>query len=302
MRVVILGGTGLIGRNLSASLATAGHEVVVLSRDPERHRNLPAGVRAERWDGRTADGWEEQADGAGAIVNLTGENLSGGRWTEARKQRLRSSRLDPGTAVVQAVAQAKVKPGVVLQASAIGYYGSRGGQTIDETTPPGGDFLARLCQDWEASTVPVEAMGVRRVVIRSAPVLARGEGILRLMQLPFYFFVGGPVAGGQQWLSWIHVADEVGAIRFLLENPAARGAFNLAAPDPVPNARFERALGAAMRRPAWFPTPGFVVRLAFGEMAELVLGSQRVLPTRLLELGYAFQYHQPEAALRELLR
>ena len=302
MRAVILGGTGMIGRHLSADLVAAGHEVVVLSRDPTRHPNLPTGVHAERWDGRTSAGWERLADGAGAIVNLTGESLSGGRWTEARKRRLRSSRLEPGAAVVQAVAQAREKPGVVVQASGINYYGSRGDELTDEATPPGDDFLARLCRDWEASTAPVEAMGVRRVIIRSAPVLARGEGILRLMKLPFYFFVGGPVAGGRQWLSWIHIADEVGAISFLIENEAARGPFNLSAPEPVTNARFERALGAAMRRPAWFPTPAFLLRLVFGEMAGLVLGSQRVLPIRLQDLGYRFRFREPEAALLDVVR
>ncbi len=273
MRIVIAGGGGLLGRILSAPLAAEGHEVVVLSRSPGRIRGLPPGARAEAWDGRTATGWAPLVDGAGAVVNLTGENLAGGRWTEARKRRLRASRIEPGLALAQAIEQAREKPRVLLQASAIGYYGPRGEAVIDESTPAGSDFLARLCQDWEATTEPVEGMGVRRVVVRSAPVLAKNAVMLRLMSLPFYFFVGGPVAGGRHWFSWIHHADESGAMRFLLANETAHGPFNLAAPEPVRNASFARALGAALHRPSWFPTPGFLVRLVFGEMAEMVLGS-----------------------------
>jgi uncharacterized protein len=302
MRVVIAGGSGLLGRALSGPLAAEGHEVIVLSRHPARVRGLPPGARAEPWDGRTVAGWGSLVDGAWAVVNLTGENLAGGRWTAARQRRLRASRVDPGLAIRQAIERAQVKPRVLLQASAIGYYGSRGEAVVDESTPAGDDLLAGLCRDWEATTAPVEALGVRRVVVRSAPVLAKNATILRLMSLPFYFYVGGPVAGGQRWFSWIHHADESGAMRFLLANEAAGGAFNLAAPEPVRNARFERALGAVLHRPSWFPTPGFLVRLVFGEMADLVLSSQRVVPGRLQELGFTFRFAEPEPALRDVLR
>ncbi|MHB1134712.1 MAG: TIGR01777 family oxidoreductase [Chloroflexota bacterium] len=302
MRVIIAGGSGFIGRPLTAELAGAGHEVIVLSRDPTRRGGLPAGARTVRWDGRTAEGWGELADGAGAIVNLTGENLSSGPWSPARRRRFRASRTDPGTAIVQAVSQATVKPGVVVQSSGSGYYGDRGDAPVDESTPPGRDFVARLCLEWEAATAPVESLGVRRIVARTSPVLGPGSIILRRMRLPYKFFVGGPVAGGRQWFTWIDLADQVAALRFLLENEAASGAFNLGSPNPLTNAELARLMGKVLGRPAWFPTPGFLVRLVFGEMSVLVLTGQRIVPRRLTELGFTFRHAEPEASLREALR
>ncbi len=301
MRVLVTGGTGLIGRALGSSLAADGHEVIALSRSPERVAGLPAGMRAERWDGRSAAGWGPLADGADAIVNLAGENLAGGRWTAARKRRLRDSRLHAGRAVVQAVEQAARKPRVVVQASGIGYSGHRGDEDVTESTAPGSDFLARLAVEWESSTTPVEALGVRRVVIRSAVVLSKAGGILPLILLPHRFFVGGRLGSGRQWLPWIHIADEVGAIRFLIQEEAARGVYNLVAPHPVTNADFERILGRVLHRPAWFPTPALALRLVLGEMSQMVLEGQRGIPRRLVDLGYTFRYRGLEEALRNLL-
>ncbi len=302
MRVLITGGTGLIGRALAANLAGDGHEVIVLSRDPERHLDLPPGVQAERWDGRTAAGWGPLADGVDAIVNLAGENIGAGRWTAERKERIRRSRLEAGRAVTEAVAAAGRKPRVVVQASAVGYYGPRGDEELSEEAPPGEDFLALLCVEWEASTSSVEAQGVRRVVIRSGLVFSTADGSLPRLLLPFRFFVGGPLGSGRQWYSWIHIADEVAAIRFLIANEAARGPFNLCAPNPLPNAELARVIGRVMGRPSFLPTPAFALRLAFGEMAAAVLTGQRVVPARLLQLGFGFRFPTAEAALRDLLQ
>lgn len=307
MRVVITGGTGLIGHALSASLASDGHKVIVLSRSPERATNLPDGVRVERWDARTADGWVQLADGADAIVNLAGANLAGGgflpsRWTDERKRVIRDSRVYAGQAVVEAVSQADQKPGVIIQASGIGYYGFRGDEWLAEDAAPGDDFLARLASDdWEPSTAPVEEMGVRRAIIRTAAVLDRDEGALPSAMLPFRLFVGGPIGSGKQWLSWIHLADEVAAIRFLIENAEARGPFNLSAPNPLTNADFGRVLGRVMGRPYYFPTPAFALKLAFGELSSVLLEGQRVLPQRLLDMGFTFRFPDAEDALRDLL-
>jgi uncharacterized protein (TIGR01777 family) len=307
MRVLITGGTGLIGRALSASLASDGAEVIVLSRSPERATNLPAGVRAERWDAHTAAGWVHLADGADAIVNLAGANLSGGgllprRWTAERKRAIRDSRLDAGRAVVQAVSQASRKPGVVVQSSGVGYYGFRGDELLDEDASPGDDFLARLARDdWEPSTAPVEEMGIRRVVIRTAAVLDKDEGALPSMMLPFRLFVGGALGSGNQGLSWIHRADEVAAIRFLIDNREARGAFNLSAPNPITNASFGRALGRVLGRPYYFPVPALAMKLAFGQVTSVLLEGQRAVPHRLLDLGFVFRFPDLEAALRNLL-
>ncbi len=302
MRIIITGGTGLIGRPLAAELAGAGHEVIVLSRNPARAAGLAPGVQVVKWDGRTADGWGQLADGAGAIVNLAGEGIADSRWNEARKRSIRESRVQAGQAVVQAVQAAQQKPQVVVQASAVGYYGPRGPEIIDESAPAGNDFLAQVCVDWEASTAPVEALGVRRAIARTGIVLSLAGGALPKMLLPFKFFAGGKIGSGQQGFPWIHLNDEVAALRFLLENPQASGPFNLAAPNPPTNAEFVKAIGEAMGRPSAIPAPAFALKLGFGEMSTVLLDGQRTAPRRLLDLGFQFRFTDPVVALRDLFR
>jgi hypothetical protein len=307
MRIIITGGTGLIGRALSAELAADGHEVIVLSRTPERAAGLAAGVRAERWDGRTGNGWAVLADGADAIVNLAGANISGEglfprRWTTERKSLIRESRLAAGRAVVDAVRQAGRKPGVVIQASGISVYGPRGDDPIAEDGPLGEDFLADFAaHEWEPATAPVEAMGVRRAVVRSGVQLSKTDGALRPMLLQFRLFAGGPIGSGRQWMSWMHPKDEARAIRFLIENPSATGPFNLVAPQAVTNVQLARTLGRVMRRPCWLPLPGSAMKAAFGEVADLLLKGQRAEPRRLLEMGFQFRFPELEGALRDVL-
>jgi uncharacterized protein (TIGR01777 family) len=300
MRVIITGGTGLIGRALAADLTKDGHETIVLSRRPERATGLPAGARVERWDARTAQGWGSLADGADALVNLTGENIAG-RWTASRKRRIRESRLNAGRTVVQVVELAGVKPRVVIQASGVGYYGPRGDEEIVEEESPGSDFLGQLAIEWEASTAPVERMDVRRAVIRSGAVLSTEGGAFPPMLLQSRLFLGGPLGSGRQWLPWIHMADEVRAIRFLIEDERAQGPFNLVAPNPLTSAEFNRVLGRVMRRPAFMPVPAFALRLLAGEMSTVLLDGQRAVPRRLLDLGFAFRFPNAEEALRDLL-
>jgi len=301
MRVLITGGSGLIGRALAADLACSDNEVIILSRRPERITGLPAGVRAERWDGRTTEGWHSLADGADAVVNLAGENISSGRWTDERKRAILQSRLNAGQTVVQAVKLAANKPGVVIQASGIGYYGPCGNEEITEETPSGHDFLAQLAVDWESSTAYLEALKVRRAIIRTGVVLSTEGGAFTRMLLPFRFFVGGRLGSGRQWFPWIHITDEVGAIRFLIENKAASGPFNLTAPFPLTNAKFSRLLGQRLRRPSLLPAPEFALRLLFGEMATVLLDGQRAIPKRLLQLGFTFQFPEAGPALTDLL-
>ncbi|GBD08093.1 Epimerase family protein [Candidatus Thermoflexus japonica] len=299
MRVLITGGTGFLGRALAGRLQEAGYEVIVLSRRPEQAR-LPPGVQVTRWDGRTATGWADLVDGAFALINLAGESI-GQRWTATVKQRLRESRLNAGRAVVEAIAAARTKPQVLLQASAVGYYGPRGDERLTEEDPPGNDFLARLAVDWEASTQPVEALGVRRVILRTGLVLERDGGALARLLPPFRLFAGGPLGNGRQGWSWIHRADWVEAVRFLMERPDARGPYNLTAPQPVSNAEFSRTLGRVLGRPSWLPVPALALRLIFGEGADFLLTGQFVLPRRLLEAGFTFQYPDLESALRAIL-
>lgn len=300
MRVLIIGGSGLIGRALATSMAP-DYEVIILGRQPERITGLPPRVRAERWDGHTIEGWYSLADGAGAIINLAGENISSGRWATERKRAIIQSRMNAGRAVVQAVRAAARKPRVVIQASGIGYYGPHDDEEVTEESPPGHDFLARLAADWESSTADVEALGVRRVVIRTGVVLSSEGGALPRMLLPFRFFAGGRLGSGWQWFPWIHIADEVGAIRFLIENEAASGPFNLTAPVPLTNGEFSRLLGQQLRRPAFMPAPAFVLRLLFGEMATALLDGQRAIPQHLLQMGFMFRFPDANSALRDLL-
>ncbi len=301
MRVLITGGSGLIGRALSANLARDGNEIIILSRQPERIVGLPMGVSARWWDSHTTEGWSSLVDGTDAIINLAGENISSGRWSDERKHAILKSRSSAGQAVVQAVRAAARKPRIVIQASGIGYYGPYGDEEITEETPPGHDFLAQLAANWESSTASLESLGVRRAIIRTGVVLSIEGGALPRMLLPFRFFAGGRLGSGRQWFPWIHIADEVGAIRFLIENETANGPFNLTAPVPLNNAEFSRLLGQQLRRPALMPIPAFALRLLFGEMATVLLDGQRAIPRRLVQLGFTFQFPEAELALRDLL-
>jgi uncharacterized protein (TIGR01777 family) len=302
VRVVIAGGTGLIGRALSTELAAEAdsHEVIVLSRAPERATDLPRGTQAVRWDARTVDGWASLVDGADAIVNLAGVSTLGW-WTAERKRRMRESRLNAGQALVEAVARARIKPRVLIQASGVGYYGFAGDTVLTEASAPGDDFSARLAVDWEASTAPVHDMGVRHVVTRSGLVFSRRGGAFPLMLLPFRFFLGGSMGSGKQWFPWIHIADEVRAMRFLIAEERAHGPHNLTAPDLLTHLELMRALGRAMRRPSLLRVPAFAVRLVLGQMSTLLLYGQRAVPRRLLDLGFEFRFPTADGALQDLL-
>jgi uncharacterized protein (TIGR01777 family) len=301
MRIIITGGSGLVGQALTESLTADKHEVTILSRHPERVKSLSAGVKVKKWDGRSAAGWGHLANGADAIVNLAGENIAAGRWTDERKQRIRESRVNAGRAVVEAVRAATNKPEVVIQASAVGYYGARGAEEVTEETSRGDDFLTQVCMDWEASTTPVEELSVRRVIFRTGVVLSPKDGAFPKMVLPFKLFAGGPLGNGRQYLPWIHLADEVAAIRFLIEQKTASGPFNLTAPTPLTNAEFGHVLGKVLKRPAFLPTPSLALQLIFGEMSKVLLDGQRALPERLQQMGFVFSFSEPEAAVADLL-
>jgi hypothetical protein len=300
-KIIITGGTGMLGRALTKAFTTTGDEVIILTRNLSQARRLPQGARAVEWDGKTGRSWFHELTHATAIINLAGETIGKPLWTAARKQRIRESRVNAGQAIVDALHCAGVKPPVLLQMSGVGYYGLHADEIIAEDGAAGSDFLASVCVDWENATAAAGKMGVRRIIARTGVVLSREGGALPLMALPFWFGVGGPIGNGQQYLPWIHVADVVKGMRFLIENDHASGVVNLCAPNPVTNKQFVRALGRALSRPAFLPAPGFALKLALGEMAELVLlGGQRVVPTRLTGLGYPFQFSDVEQALREL--
>lgn len=305
MRVIITGGTGMIGRALAADLVQHGHEVIVLSRSPQQTGGLPQGVRVEGWDAKSAAGWGHLADGAGAIINLAGENIGGNsflpdRWTPERKQRILSSRQNAGKAVVEAVTQAKIKPEVVIQMSGVDYYPYDNHKPMTEDSPGANTFLGNVVQEWEAATAPVETMGVRRCVLRTGVVLTKEGGVLPRLALPYQLFVGGRIGSGQQPLPWVALDDVIAAIRFMIETHNARGVYNLVAPEQVTNAQFGRVLGKVLGRPSLIPAPGFAFKLAFGEVADLVLEGRHVLPKRLQEAGFQFHYPTLESALRHI--
>jgi len=304
-RVIITGGSGFIGRALTRELLDAQYEVVWLSRNPATTRDVPAGVRVEKWDGRSAQGWSALAEGAFAIVNLAGESIGIPPlpWTNERKRRIRDSRVNASKAVVEAVRLAREKPRVIVQASAVGFYGARGDEVITEKNSAGHDFLADVAVAWEASSAEVETLGVRRVVTRFGLPLDKSGGVFPFLVMPFRFFVGGRIGSGRQVIAWIHLHDAVRAIRFLMEKDDARGAFNLTAPEPLTNAELGRVIARVLRRPFWLPVPAFALKLALGEMAELLLlNGQRVLPERLLRAGFKFQFPTAELALKDVLK
>jgi len=302
-RVIIAGAAGFIGRALCQALH-GDYEVVALSRDALR----ASGVIAEwatvlEWDARTAGTWARQAEGAHAIINLAGENLAAGRWTQARKASIVQSRTNSAGAIVDAVSGAKAKPEVVIQASAVGYYGSRGDKLLDEDSAAGSGFLADVCRRTESVAARIEQSGVRYVAVRSGLVLAREGGILPRFLMPYRFFLGGTLGSGRHWFSWISLEDEIRAIRFLLEKSSLNGVFNLTAPNPVTMRQFSQVLGQVLQKPAWTVVPAFALRLVFGQMAdETLLASQKTIPKRLREAGFTFKYPELRTALEAIIQ
>lgn len=304
MRVMIAGGSGLIGRVLTESLISDNHEVIVVSRYPEDVDHLPFGVKAIGWNARDLAEHMEDVD---AIVNFAGASIAGEslfkmRWTAKRKKQILESRLRAGRILSEAIQSAEHKPEVLIQSSAVGFYGPLKEEFVDEDHPVGKDYLANVCREWENSTRPVESLGVRRVIIRTGLVFTNRGGIFPLLRLPFSWFVGGYIGDGQQYLSWIHIDDVVHAVRFFIDNRQTQGIYNLSSPNPVKNMDFARMLGMAMRRPSRLPVPSFALRFALGEAATLALDGQRVFPKRLLEAGYIFKYAAFADALPSILR
>lgn len=291
MDILVTGGTGFIGRRLCAQLLAQGHAVTVLTRHPGR--NAVAGAHSVA---RLDDVGPVQA-----VVNLAGEPITQGRWTPARKQALLDSRLGTTRALLTWMEGLPERPQVLVSGSAIGYYGPRGDEVLDEAASPGHDFAAMLCRQWEAEAFKAEGLGVRTCVLRTGIVLDRDGGALARMLPPFRLGAGGPMGDGRQWMSWIHREDLMGLIVWLLEHDAARGAYNGTAPEALTNAAFARTLAAALHRPALITTPAFALKLAFGEMAGLLLTGQHVVPARALQDGYRFQFPALAQALHAIL-
>jgi uncharacterized protein (TIGR01777 family) len=295
MKVLIAGGSGFLGTTLKNSLLKANHDVFILTRRNSKD------VHEIQWDGKTPSGWGRLINEMDAVVNLTGVGLEHWPWTKRQKQRFVDSRVLPGLALVSAIQNAARRPRVFLQTSGVNRYGLRGQAIADESTPPSVDFLGQLTVKMEEATAPVEELGVRRVIARSAVVLASHRGMFPLMSLAPRLFFGGKFGDGKQAMPWIHIEDQTNAMHFLLENEDARGPFNLISPEPTSSAEFMRIVCKVLHRPYWFHVPRFLLRLMLGEMSVLLTEGRYARPKRLIELGFRFRFGKLENAIADLL-
>lgn len=297
MRVVLAGGSGFLGGALRKALLSDGHAVANLTRS-----TTPRESGDITWtpNGTAAGTWVNAIDGVDAVVNLAGAGIADQRWSEARKRALLDSRLAATKSLVEAIGRVANPPKVLVSGSGIGYYGPHGDDLVTEATPAGNDFLANVCVQWEREAEQAAAL-TRVALVRTGMVLHPEGGALGKMLLPFQLGAGGPIASGTQWVPWIHRADWVDLVRWMMAEESARGAFNGSAPEPVRNAEFARALGRALRRPAFMPVPEFALRLLFGELADALVTGQRAVPARALEMGFRFRFQKLEDALAHLM-
>jgi hypothetical protein len=299
MRILVTGASGFIGTNLCRSLLSRNHRVIGLGRSAAKSRIDHAGYRFIAADTTRPGRWQQNLSEIDAVINLAGRSIFG-RWTEAVKNEIRESRILTTRHLVQGLtAQSGT---TFVSASGVGFYGSRGDDILTENEPAGEDFLARLSVDWEAEAHIAAEKGARVVLTRFGVVLGAGGGALAEMIPAFKRFVGGPIGSGRQWFPWIHLEDLIAAVHFVLEHPDVSGPVNLCAPTPVLNRDLAAALGKVLNRPAFMPAPAFVIRMVLGEFAEVLLGSQRVIPQKLREHGFAFRYPEIEAALEAAVR
>jgi len=300
MRITLLGGSGFLGKHLISALSASGHSITLITRRPQTVRQtVPPAVEVQRRS--TPEALASIINESDAVVNLTGESIGAKRWSRKRKQEILSSRVETTRNVVEAIGRTSKKPSVLLNASAVGYYGNVQSGDVSERHPPGTDFLADVCVQWEAEARKAERFGVRVLLPRSGVVLANDAEALQRMMVPFKFFVGGPLGSGAQWFPWIHIDDEIGAMVHLLGNPTATGPYNFVAPESVTMRQFCSVLGKAMHKLSWAPVPSFVLKIVLGEMAEaLVLGGQKAVPQKLMESGYQFRYSGIREALAQI--
>ncbi len=302
MKIVIAGGTGFIGGRVIPVLAAAGHEVVVLTRG-QAGRGLPhEGVRFVGWDARTSAGWASELEDAAGVINLAGASIGGKRWTNKQKRIIADSRILATKALVDSMVRVSRGPRVFISASGVGYYGNVDSGEVSESHPPGNDFLAAVCRNWEEQAVRAGDGGARVVILRQGLVLGTEGGALPRLMLPFRFLVGGYPGTGGQWFPWVHADDVAGVICHAIEHQSLSGAFNVVAPEVVTTKEFCRALGRAMSRPSWTAAPAFLLRVALGEMADTVLTGQCAVPWKLLESGYRFRHPKLAEALASIMK
>lgn len=301
MRVLVTGASGLIGTALCDSLFTRGDDVAGLTRDPERARRGNPRVTWHRWEPTLERPDPAAFEGVDAVVNLLGERLDQ-RWDDEVKRKIMETRRQGTHNLVQGIEALEQRPRVLVSQSAVGYYGDRGSEGLDESAAPGSSYDSEVTQAWEAAAHEVDGAAVRLVIVRTGQVLSPGGGMLKELLTPFKLGVGGPLAGGSQYVSWIHLDDEIGILLWALDEESVSGVVNAASPNPATNKDFSKALGRAVNRPAIAPVPGFVLDLKFGrELGQILRGGQRVVPKRTQELGYAFEHPNLDEALADLV-
>ncbi len=302
MKIAIAGATGFVGSRLVEQLQTQGHQIMILTRNPQQASNRFPQAEVVGYTPLISGEWQKSISGCDAVVNLAGEAIAEKRWTPAQKQLILESRQLGTQKIVEAIAQAEIKPQVLVNASAIGYYGTSETAKFDETSQAGIDFLAQVCATWETTAASVTASGTRSVILRLGIVLGAKGGALGKMLAPFSAFVGGPIGSGKQWFSWIHRDDVLKLILMAIKDPQMEGVYNATAPNPATMREFTQTLGVVMNRPSWLPVPDFALEALLGEGAIVVLQGQQVLPTRTLAQGFKFDYPTLEPALVEILQ
>lgn len=301
MKILFSGGTGLIGTSLIEKLLKSGNEITVLTRSVANRKNTEK-KHFLQWDPESTDSLHSIINEVDAVVNLAGESIGSGFWTNVKKERIINSRVKIGKALTNAIIGSDHKPEVFIQASGVGYYGTSTSAVFDESSSNGIDFLASVSKEWEASSKELDSVGVRSVIIRTGVVLDKNSGALPLMVLPFRLFIGGPLGSGGQVISWIHLEDEVRAIEFLLTHKDISGPVNLTSPGVVMNKEFGKNLSKVLKKPFWFPTPSFGLKLLLGEKSTLVLDGQNAPPKKLLDAGFKFKYPDLEGALINIFK
>jgi len=303
LKILVTGGTGFIGKSLVKRLAERQHEVLVLSRNPKKALNkFSSSVRLLLWSNQGQKSWQAELQDCDVVINLAGENLAAGMWTRRQKARILNSRINAGKSLMQGIEESGHKPRIIIQSSAVGFYGDTGLQTVNETSAPGSGFLAEVVRQWESSTATADHLGIRRIIIRTGLVLSKSGGLLPKLMIPYHFYLGGFMGNGKQGFPWIHLEDEIRAITFLMEQPQSNGIYNLAAPETVSASEFARELGKTLRRSAWLNIPEFLVRVVPGGMGEeLLLKGQYVQPVRLIEAGFTFTYPDIQSALHAVI-
>ncbi len=302
MNIIIFGGSGFIGRSLTGEFLRKGYRVCVVTRNYRKAAKLGNDVQLIEWDNqKPLSSIDEQLKNIDVVVNLAGESIGNRRWSNSVKQEILASRIRTTRAIVSAVNDRIFQPEVLINASAVGYYGPRGDDEITEDEKPGQDFLAQVCREWEGEAGKVQSKQTRVAMIRIGVVLGN-KGALTRMVMPFKFFLGGPLGTGKQWLSWIHIRDLTRLINFVIERRELSGPINATAPEPVRMRNFCNVLGSVLNRPSWLPVPEFALKAALGQMSEMLLNSQRVIPKKAIDAGFEFRYLNLRAALENALK